>query len=182
MPQPERQETRPVEQQQHTDLSYDMKDRLTQESSALNGGFVSSFGYDDAGNPTTFKGATRTFDTQNRRSGTGFAYDVQGNPTTYAGTSISYTPEGQATAIGSLLTADYTAEGLRAWKEDGATSTRTYFLYDGTTPVVELNASGSSAAAGFRQNAAGTCRISSASTSGGVEGFAASASRSFRSA
>jgi YD repeat-containing protein len=102
--------------------SYDTKDRLTGETSALNGGFVSSFGYDDAGNPTTFKGNTRTFDEQNRRSGTGFSYDVQGNPTTYTGTSISYTPEGQATAIGSLLTADYTADGLRAWKQDGATS------------------------------------------------------------
>jgi RHS repeat-associated protein len=146
--------------------SYDTKDRLTQESSALNGGFVSSFGYDDAGNPTTFKGSTRTFDAQNRRSGTGFAYDVQGNPTTYTGTSITYTPEGQATAIGSLLTADYTAEGLRAWKEDGATSTRTYFLYDGTTPVVELNASGSVTAV----NTFGANGLISRWTAGGMSG------------
>ena len=97
------------------------KDRLTSETSALNGGFVSSFGYDAASNPTTFKGSTRTFDAQNRRADTGYAFDVQGNPTTYAGTSVSYTPEGQPTAIGSLLTADYTAEGLRGHKQIGST-------------------------------------------------------------
>jgi RHS repeat-associated protein len=123
--------------------SYDLKDQLLGESSGLSGGFANAFNYDAAGNPTAFKGNTRTYDAQNRRTGTGFAYDVQGNPTLYQGTGITYTPEGEATQFGGLLSADYTFEGLRAWKENGTTGVRTYFLYDGTTPVVELTATGS---------------------------------------
>jgi YD repeat-containing protein len=52
---------------------YDTKDQLTQETSALGGGFTSAFGYDPAGNPTLFKGATRSYDGQNRRSDVAFA-------------------------------------------------------------------------------------------------------------
>jgi hypothetical protein len=29
---------------------------------------------------------------------------------------VSYTPEGEATLFTGMLTADYTAEGLRAWR------------------------------------------------------------------
>lgn len=123
--------------------SYDLKDQLLSETSGLNGGFATAFNYDGAGNPTTFKGTSRTFDAQNRRTGTGFTYDVQGNPTLYQGTGITYTPEGEATQFGGLLSADYTFEGLRAWKQNGTTGVRTYFLYDGTTPVLELSATGS---------------------------------------
>jgi|GEM_PF-1344789 len=124
-----------------TNYTYDLKNQLTQEASGLNGGFTSGFAYDGAGNPTLFKGQTRTYDAQNRRTGTGFAYDVQGNPTLYRGSTIVYTPEGQATSIGGLLTADYTAEGVRAWKQATGGS-KTYFIYDGLVPIMELNAAG----------------------------------------
>jgi RHS repeat-associated protein len=43
--------------------------------------------------------------------------------------------------LGTALTAGYDGDGLRAWKNNGTTTT--YFLYDGIQPVVELNSSGS---------------------------------------
>ena len=61
---------------------HDPKDQLTQETSALGGGFTSAFGYDPAGNPRCSRarhGATT------RRTGDrtrGLPNDVQGNPTT----------------------------------------------------------------------------------------------------
>jgi RHS repeat-associated protein len=45
------------------------------------------------------------------------------------------------TAYGTVLTAGYTGDGVRAWKQNA--SGRTYFLYDGILPVVELDSSGS---------------------------------------
>ena len=41
------------------------------------------------------------------------------------------------------MTAGYTSDGLRSWKADSG-RTRTYFVYDGDTPVVELTTSGAS--------------------------------------
>ena len=38
------------------------------------------------------------------------------------------------------MTAGYEAAGLRVWKE--SSGVRTYFLYDGETPVCELDSSG----------------------------------------
>jgi len=45
------------------------------------------------------------------------------------------------TSYGTVLTAGYTGDGLRAWKQNA--SGRTYFLYDGIVSVVELDSSGS---------------------------------------
>jgi hypothetical protein len=45
------------------------------------------------------------------------------------------------TSFGSLLNAGYTGDGLRAWKQNGG-GVRTYFLYDGTEPVVEMDSTG----------------------------------------
>ncbi len=42
---------------------------------------------------------------------------------------------------GSVLTAGYTGDDLRAWKQGNAG--KTYYLYDGISPVCELNGSGS---------------------------------------
>ncbi|MCA1592096.1 MAG: hypothetical protein LC754_05490 [Acidobacteria bacterium] len=39
------------------------------------------------------------------------------------------------------MTAGYRGDGLRAWKQPGATGRR-YFLYDGSLPIVELNKDG----------------------------------------
>lgn len=127
-----------------TSWTYDTKDRMTFEGSARLGGYTQSFGYDNSGNPTTWKGSTYSFNSNNQRSATGFTFDGNGNPTTYASTSMTYDVENRLTGIGSSWTAGYRADGLRAWKDNG--TTRTYFLYDGGLPVVEMNSSGTTTA------------------------------------
>lgn len=124
-----------------TTYTYDNKNQLTQESSTRNNGFTDNFSYDSAGNPTSFKGVSKTYNSNNQQTGTGLGYDGNGNPTTYSGTTLTFDPENRMTAYGSTLTAGYTGEGLRAWKQ--SSSATTYFLYDGLIPVVELNSSGS---------------------------------------
>jgi len=121
--------------------SYDSKDQITQETSTRNGGFTDNFGYDSAGNPTSFKGVTKSYNSNNQQTGTGFSHDGNGNPTTYNGTTLTFDPENRMTAYGSVLTAGYNGDGLRAWKQNA--SGRTYFLYDGIVPVVELDSGGS---------------------------------------
>jgi RHS repeat-associated protein len=123
-----------------TGYAYDSKDQITQETSTRNGGFTDNFGYDSAGNPTSFKGITKSYNSNNQQSGTGFSHDGNGNPTNYGGTALTFDPENRMTAYGSVLTSGYTGDGLRAWKQNA--SARTYFLYDGTAPVVELDSSG----------------------------------------
>jgi len=127
-----------------TGYSYDSKDQITQETSTRNSGWTDNFAYDSAGNPTTFKGVTKAYNSNNQHSGTGFSYDSAGNPTTYGGTTLTFDPEKRMTAYGSALTAGYNGDGLRAWKTNSTNTT--YFLYDGILPVVELNSSGSVAA------------------------------------
>lgn len=122
-----------------TTYTYDSQNQLTQESSTRNGGFTDNFVYDSAGNPTSFKGATKSYNSNNQQTGSGFAYDDNGNPTTYKGTSLSFDPENRLTAYGTVLTAGYNGDGLRCWKQNA--SGTTYFLYDGSLPVIELDAS-----------------------------------------
>jgi RHS repeat-associated protein len=53
---------------------------------------------------------------------------------------LTFDPESRMTAYGGVLTAGYNADGLRAWKQNS--NTRTYFLYDGILPVVEMDSTG----------------------------------------
>ncbi len=124
-----------------TIYNYDTKNQLTQEASTRNSGFTDNFAYDSAGNLSTFKGVTKTYNANNQQTGTGYAYDNNGNPTTYGGVTLTFDPENRMTSFGSVLTAGYRGDGLRAWKENP--TARTYFLYDGTMPVVETDNSGS---------------------------------------
>lgn len=123
-----------------TTYTYDNKNQITQESSTRISGFTDSFGYDSAGNPTSFKGVTKAYNSNNQQTGTGFSHDANGNPTSYSGTTLTFAPENHLTAFGSTLTAGYTGDALRAWKQNA--SARTYFLYDETTPIIELDNSG----------------------------------------
>jgi RHS repeat-associated protein len=120
-----------------TIYNYDTKNQLTQETSTRNGGFMDNFAYDSAGNTTTFKGVTKTYNAKNQQTGTGYAYDNNGNPITYGGTTLTFDPESRLTNFGSALAAGYTGDGLRAWKQNS--TTRTYFLYDGIMPVLEMD-------------------------------------------
>jgi RHS repeat-associated protein len=123
-----------------TTYTYDNKNQVIQESSTRIGGFTDDFGYDSAGNPTSFKGVSKFYNTNNQQTGTGYSYDGNGNPTTYGGTTLTFDPESHLTAYGTSLAAGYTGDGLRAWKENS--SGRTYFLYDESSPVIEMDAIG----------------------------------------
>ena len=127
-----------------TGYTYDSKNQLTQETSTRNGGFTDNFNYDSAGNPTSFKGVTKSYNSNNQQTGTGFTYDGNGNPTTYGGLTLTFDPENRMTSYSNSFTAGYSGDGLRAWKENS--SGRRYFLYDGMKPVVELDSSGAALA------------------------------------
>ncbi len=94
--------------------TYNSQDELTQEQSARAGGYTNTFGYDAAFNPTTFRGVSQGFNADNQN--TANTFDGNGNPTTYKGTTLTFDAENRLTAYGSLMTAGYTGEGLRAWK------------------------------------------------------------------
>lgn len=122
-----------------TAYGYDGENQLLQEQTTRAGGYTHVFGYDAAGNPTTFKGLTRAYNVNNQD--TVNVYDSSGNPTTYQGVGMTYDPESRLTAVGTTLTAGYRSDGLRAWKQTAAG--RTYFLYDGEFLLAELDATGS---------------------------------------
>lgn len=128
-----------------TGYTYDNKDQLTQENFNSERGFTDNFGYDSAGNPTSFKGVAKTYNSNNQQTASGFAHDGNGNPTTYGGTTLTFDPENRMTAYGGILTAGYTGDGLRAWKQNA--NGRTYFMYDGILPVVEMDSTGAVVAA-----------------------------------
>ncbi len=126
-----------------TAVPSESKDELSRETSTRGGGYDSAFRYDAAGNPLLFKGVDPTngsgYNAANQNPV--FGYDKNGNPTNYKGVACAYDPEDRLTKFGNALTAGYSATGLRAWKQSG--NVRTYFLYDGLTPVCELGADGS---------------------------------------
>jgi RHS repeat-associated protein len=120
------------------------KNQLTQEQTARGGGFTASFGNDAAGDPTNFRGTTKSYNANSQQTGTGFTHDANGNPTAYGGVSLSFDPENEMTSYGVAVTAGYRGDRLRAWKQ--TSGGRTYFLYDGDVPVMELDGGGAVAA------------------------------------
>jgi hypothetical protein len=80
----------------------------------------------------------------NQLIGAGFGYDGNSNPMLYKGVNLSFDPENRMTAYGGVLTAGYTGDGLRAWKQTA--SGRRYYLYDGEELVCELDAAGNAVA------------------------------------
>lgn len=123
-----------------TNYQYDSKNQLKQEQTTRGGGFADTFAYDSAGNPTSFKGVTKVYNSNDQQTDTGFSYDSSGNPTAYNGNALTFDPENRMTGFGGVLTSGYRGDGVRAWKQTSAG--RTYFIYDGTAPVVELDATG----------------------------------------
>src|SRR5688572_16272706 len=103
------------------------KDRLTQEQSARNGGYTQAFGYDNAGNPTSFRGVTRTFNVNNQENG--IVHDGNGNPAVRASVPLTFDLADRLTNYGSILSAAHNGDGLRTFKQTSAG--RTYFVYDG---------------------------------------------------
>ena len=144
-----------------TAYSYDGRNELTIETTnrIYNTNTTSAYQYDGvtsgtstgAGNGTEIKNASFTYDAkgdnQVASGGTGntYGYDRNGNPTTWKSSTLTFDPENRMTAYVSgtttLLTAGYMGDSLRAWKQDSL-GNRTYFVYDGTNVIGELNATG----------------------------------------
>ena len=122
------------------------RSQVTGETSTRNGSYTNGFSYDGgtstgAGNPTSFKGTTNTFNADNQLTNTGYGYDGAGNPTTYQSHTLTFDPENRMTSYaGTTQTDGYSGDGLRGWKASSGGTT--YFLYDGTQPVCEYNGSG----------------------------------------
>jgi RHS repeat-associated protein len=121
-----------------TTFGYDPKGQILQEQSTKNGGYTYSFGFDLAGNPTTFKGTVHAFNSSNQDSAN--TYDGSGNPTIYQGVGMTFDAENRLASVGSALTAGYRADGLRAWKQ--GQGSRIYFLYDESVPLIEIDPNG----------------------------------------
>ena len=135
-----------------TSYSYDSKNELTAESKqtipaagqTAQPVYANAFAYDAAENPTTFRSTSgAAYNSDNQNAGSNYDYDGNGNPTTYKGAAYTFDAENRLTTVGTTLTAGYGAGDLRAWRTD--TTGTTYFLYgnETTTPVCELNSSGS---------------------------------------
>jgi hypothetical protein len=97
-----------------TGYTHDTKLQLTNETSTRGGGYNFTNAFDSAGNATTFKGGSQSYNNANQN--TAWSFDGNGNPTTYAGHALAFDAENRMTAYGSVLTAGYRADGLRAWK------------------------------------------------------------------
>ncbi len=122
-----------------TNYQYDNRNELQTESTTRFGGLSNRFVYDAAGNATTFKGRAISYNIDNQIIGN--TYDGNGNPAIYSGVSIAYDQVNRPTSFGSVLTAGYREDNLRAWKQNS--SGKTYFIYDDERhPVLELNAAG----------------------------------------
>lgn len=78
-----------------TTYLYDIRDQLLQEQSTRLGGYTNAFGYDLAGNPTTFRGAAGAFNANNQHAA--FTYDKNGNPVSYKGVPLQFDAENRLT-------------------------------------------------------------------------------------
>ena len=67
-------------------------------------------------------------------------YDGRGNPTEYRGHELEFNQGNHLTAFDETLTAGYTSDGRRIWKE--VNGQRTFFVYNGERVIGEMDASG----------------------------------------
>jgi RHS repeat-associated protein len=121
-----------------TTYTYNNKDQLTYEQSTRSGGYASNFAYDSAGNPTTFRGAGRTFNSNNQD--TRFTYDLNGNPTGYKSHGLLFDDMDRMKSFDAAFDAAYGTSNLRAFT--GPSGSRTYTLFSGGVPVCEMDSSG----------------------------------------
>lgn len=124
-----------------TVYTYDAKDQLVAEQSTRNGGYLYGYAYDSAGNATTFRNASLSYNALNQCTSASATYDGDGQPAVYNGQSLTWGDVGSLEAVGSLYAADYAFGGLRAWGQPTG-GPKTYYIYDDTLPVLELDSSG----------------------------------------
>jgi len=127
------------------------RSQLTQESSTRDSSYTNNFAYDGgsytastgAGNPTTMRGASNTFNSDNQN--TANSYDGSGNPTTYSGNTLGFDPENRMTFYSvsgtPVQTNTYDGNDHRASIQNNGGSTQ-YNIFDADDPVLVLDNSG----------------------------------------
>ena len=75
------------------------RSQVTGETSTRGGGYTNVYGYDGGtvggpGNPTSFKGTTNTFNSDNQMTNTGYGYGGSGTPTTCKSSALTLDPYG----------------------------------------------------------------------------------------
>ena len=130
------------------------RSQLTGETSTRGTAYTNLFTYDNgvsggSGNATAFKSSVqnRAYNADNQLTNSGFVYDGNGSPTTYNAKALTFDPEQRLTGFSTAQTNGFDGDGLRTWKQTGAATTRTYFLYDGSLPVCEFGSTGTLTAA-----------------------------------
>ena len=68
------------------------------KSSNRGGGYTSNNAYDSYGNPTTFRGSTNGYNSNNQN--TAFTHDLNGNLTTYKANTLTWDAENRMTSFG----------------------------------------------------------------------------------
>jgi len=127
------------------------RSQVTQESSSTLYTGTKVYNYDQPsysgpgistgpGNATHFDPYDLGYNSDNQL--TGQTYDGNGNPTTYKTNTLAIDPENRMTSYSTAQTDGYSGDDLRAWKQTGAGTTRTYLLYDGSQPVGEYGSTG----------------------------------------
>lgn len=131
-------------------FTHDGLDRLTNEG-GTRGAPMGNIAYDNASNPTTFRGTSPSYNSNNQRTGTGWVYDGNGNPTNYNSRLASFDVFDRLASLGTPPVGyTYRADGLIAtrakavfvfdpeegeWVEQWQPST--YFYHDSAEPVIE---------------------------------------------
>ncbi|HEV2471054.1 MAG TPA: hypothetical protein VGS41_00195, partial [Chthonomonadales bacterium] len=93
-----------------TTYTHDYKGQLLSEVSTRNGGYNNRFGYDNAGNPTTFRGTAHTFNANNQDiSG---SYDNNGSPYFWNGVAAYWDQENRLSGLNQGTSYWYSGDGL----------------------------------------------------------------------
>jgi RHS repeat-associated protein len=134
--------------------TYDAQDRLTGETrpASISDQYAYSYSaaFDDAGNLTALRGIAASYNENNQN--TAYTFDGDGSPTAYRNAStLAYDEEARLSQIGSgsfpPYRALYRGDGLRAWRlVSGGAFGGTYFLYDGSVLLLELEYNSSAGA------------------------------------
>lgn len=125
--------------------TYDAKDRLT---SHTGGQSASNYTYDAMGNATTFASVGGlTYNNRNQPTSPYYTYKPNGDPIIHNNRPVQFDCLGNMLSANAVmggypaLKAGYGLSGQRVFKGTDPTNP-TYFLYDGTVPVCEVNKQG----------------------------------------
>ena len=130
-------------------FTYNAKGELTGEEfipdDQLLPPLAKDYSYTAAGNISDFNGTERRYNGANQLTQewvndqwvTVADYDGRGNPTEYRGHELEFNQGNHLTAFDETMTAGYSNDGRRIWKE--VNGQRVFFIYDGDTLIGEVD-------------------------------------------